>query len=300
MTAVVISLEVQTALRDGDAVVALESSVITHGLPRPQNLEVARRMEAAVRASGAVPATVAVLDGWLSVGLTDAQLTCLANSEGVWKISRRDLPYVVCRKLTGGTTVAGTLIGAELAGIGVFATGGIGGVHRGEHMDVSADLAELSRTPVVVVCAGAKAVLDLPATLEWLETAGVPVIGYQTDEFPAFYSPRSGLRLEARADSAEEVAAIVRSKRDLGLTGGVVVCVPVPEHASMKPDVVNCAIEEALVAAERNGVCGKQVTPFLLARVSELTGGQSMRANLALLENNARVAAAVARHLCSA
>jgi pseudouridine-5'-phosphate glycosidase len=275
-------------------VVALESTLITHGLPRPKNLEVARAMEAAVREAGAVPATIAILGGQINVGLTDPQLEYLAGAEDVRKCSRRDLPIAVGRGEDGATTVAGTMLIAHMAGVRVFATGGIGGVHRGHPFDVSADLLELGRTPVTVVCAGAKAILDLPLTLEVLETQGVPVIGYGTDEFPAFYSRSSGLPLDVRCDTPQEVAAILRARDTLGLPGGVLVTVPVPPDDELPASQAEEAITRALAEAEAQGVTGKAVTPFLLARVSELTGEASLRANIALLLNNARVASAIA------
>ena len=291
------SPEVSNALQNHQPIVALESTVIAHGLPRPQNLELARRMESIVRERGATPATIAILRGEIKIGLTDDELIYLANADGVWKVSRRDFPIVAVRKADGATTVAGTMIAAAWAGIKVFATGGIGGVHRGDGTDISADLPELARTPVAVVCAGAKAILDLPATLEWLETAGVPVIGFQTDEFPAFYSRTSGLKLEARAESASEVAAMIKAKWQMGLEGGVLIAAPIPEAAALAASEIDAAIEQALAAAEAQGVIGKLVTPYLLAKVAEITGGVSLRANVALLENNARVAAEVAKYV---
>ncbi len=289
--------EVQSALDTGRPVVALESTLITHGLPRPVNLEVARKLESVVRACGATPATIAILGGAIRVGLNIESLEYLAQASGVRKVSRRDLPIVVAQGLDGATTVAATMWIAAQAGVRVFATGGIGGVHRGQPLDVSADLPELARTPVAVVCAGAKAILDLPLTLEWLETHGVPVIGYRCDEFPAFYSRSSGLPVDARADSAEEAAAIVAAKWQMGLEGGALVAVPVPPELALDAAVGEAAIEEALRAAEREGMRGKALTPFLLEQVSQLTGGESQRANIALLENNARVAAGLARAL---
>ena len=274
--------------------VALESTVIAHGLPYPQNLRLARRLEARVREVGAEPATIAILRGELRAGLTDAELHHLATASDIRKVSRRDLPIVVAQKGDGATTVASTMFIAHHFGIEVFATGGIGGVHRGAVFDISADLPELARTPVVVVCAGAKAILDLPATLEWLETHGVTVIGYGADEFPAFYSRQSGLPVDVRGDSAAEVAAIVRAKRQLGMQNGLLVCVPVPAEAELPAPVVEPAIEQALSEAAARGMRGKALTPFLLARVSELTGEASMRTNLALLDNNAYVAAQIA------
>ena len=296
---VVLHPEVRAALEARRPVVALESTVISHGLPWPENFGLARRMEAVVRAGGAAPATIALLKGEVRVGLTEAEIEHLARAPGILKVSRRDYPVAVAQKRDGATTVAGTMIAAGWAGIKVFATGGIGGVHRGHDADVSADLPELAQTPVVVVCAGAKAILDLPATLEWLETHGVPVVGYGTDEFPAFYSRESGLKLEARADSPAEVAAIARALWELGFSGGMLVCVPCPVEAARPPAEMERAIEAALRDAGAQGVHGKAVTPFLLARVSELTGGESKAANLALLENNANVAAEIAVALSS-
>jgi pseudouridine-5'-phosphate glycosidase len=275
-------------------VVALESTLITHGLPRPKNLEVARALEAAVREGGAIPATIAILGGHITVSLTDEQLGYLAGAEDVRKCSRRDLPIVVGRGEDGATTVAGTMMAAHMAGIRVFATGGIGGVHRGHPFDVSADLLELGRTPVTVVCAGAKAILDLPLTLEVLETQGVPVIGYGTDEFPAFYSRSSGLPVDVRCDTPEEVAAIAQARDALKLPGSILVAVPIPTEDELPSSEAEDAIERALAEAEAQAITGKAVTPFLLARVSELTGETSLRANVALLLNNARVAAAIA------
>ena len=286
--------EVEEALRAGRPVVALESTLIAHGLPFPTNLETAHRLEAVVRAEGATPATIAILGGRLKVGLTNAELEYLARSEDVRKVSRRDLPIVVARSGDGATTVAATMWIAARAGIEVFATGGIGGVHRGQPFDVSADLPELARTPVAVVCAGAKSILDLPLTLEWLETWGVPVIGYGTDEFPAFYTRSSGLPVDVRADNPQAVAEIIRAKRDLGLSSGVLIVAPVPAEAELPADVMEAAIAQALVAAETQGIRGKALTPFLLAHIAAATGGDSLRANVALLENNAAIAARIA------
>jgi pseudouridine-5'-phosphate glycosidase len=275
-------------------VVALESTLITHGLPHPKNLDVALALEAVVREAGAVPATIALLSGQITVGLTDEQLVYLAEAKNVRKCSRRDLPIAVGRGEDGATTVAGTMIVAHMAGIRVFATGGIGGVHRGHPFDVSADLLELGRTPVTVVCAGAKAILDLPLTLEVLETQGVPVIGYRTEEFPAFYTRSSGLPIDVRCDTPQEVAAVVRARDDLNLRGGTLVTVPVPPEDELSAAKAEVAIATALAEAEAQEIKGKAVTPFLLARVSELTGEASLRANVALLLNNARVASAIA------
>jgi pseudouridine-5'-phosphate glycosidase len=296
----VIGKEVAAALRDGRAVVALESTVISHGLPRPQNLETAHRLEQIVREGGAVPATVAVLGGRLSVGLDEAQLAHLAEGEGVRKVSRRDLPLAVARAEDGATTVAGTLWIASRAGLKVFATGGIGGVHRGELPDISADLPELQRTPMTVVCSGAKSVLDLPATREWLETHGVCVVGYGCDEMPAFYTRSSGLAVDARADTSQEVAAIARARDTLGLEAALVVAAPVPEGFEVDEGVMEESLAEALSVAGERGVSGRELTPFLLAHMGWRSGGATLRANIALLENNARVAAEVAVALADA
>jgi pseudouridine-5'-phosphate glycosidase len=286
--------DARAALEAGRPVVALESTVIAHGLPWPENFTLARDLEATVRAGGAVPATIAVLGGRARVGLTGAELEQVARSPGMAKLSRRDLAAAIAQGQDGATTVAGTMVIAHAAGIRVMATGGIGGVHRGTHADISADLPELARTPMVVVCSGAKAILDLPATLEWLETHGVPVIGFGTDEFPAFYSRSSGLGLDTKVETAKEVAAIARAAWDNGLGGGILVCVPCPEPAALPRAEVEAAVEQALSDSVEQGVMGKRVTPFLLARVADLTGGRSRAANLALLHRNAEVAAAVA------
>ncbi len=292
--------DVQTALKQGRPVVALESTLITHGLPYPVNQEVADGMEKAVREAGAVPATIAVLQGRITVGLTSAELAHLARARDVRKCSRRDLPIALARREDGATTVAGTMIIAHMAGIRVFATGGIGGVHRGHPFDVSADLLELAQTPVAVVCAGAKAILDLPLTLEVLETHGVPVIGYRCSSFPAFYTRDSGLPLDVRCDTFAEVAAILRSRESLGFRTGSLIATPVPAEHELPAAVAENAIAQALQEAEARGVRGKEVTPFLLARVSELTHAESRTANVALLENNARTAAGIARALAEA
>jgi pseudouridine-5'-phosphate glycosidase len=289
--------EVREALDHRRPIVALESTLITHGLPYPVNLEVASGMEKAVRETGSVPATIAVLKGRITVGLTQDQLAYLARARDVRKCSRRDLPIVLAQRGDGATTVAGTMIVAQMAGIQVFATGGIGGVHRGHPFDVSADLMELAQTPVAVVCAGAKAILDLPLTLEVLETHGVPVIGYQCSNFPAFYTRDSGLPLDIRCDTYAEVAAIIRSRETLGFHTGTLVATPIPEKDELPADIAEAAIAHALKEAEDRGVRGKEVTPFLLARVSELTHEESRTANVALLENNARVAAGIAQAL---
>lgn len=291
--------EVGDALREARAVVALESTVISHGLPRPLNLETARRLEGLVRDGGAVPATVAVLGGRLCVGLDESQLERLAFAEGVRKMSRRDLAVGVARGWDGATTVATTLWVASRAGLKVFATGGIGGVHRGPLPDVSADLPELARTPMTVVCSGAKSVLDLPATREWLETNGVCLVGYGADELPAFYTRRSGLPVDARCDTPREVASIARARDALGLEGAVVVAVPVPKEFEVDAGLVEKSLDEALSEAERRSVTGRELTPFLLSHLAAHTSGATLRANVALLENNARVAAEIAKAVTS-
>lgn len=289
-----VSEEVKAALNAGNPVVALESTVISHGLPRPKNLETAQLAEAAIREEGAIPATVGIIAGVITVGLGLEELETLATAKGVRKVSRRDFGIVAARKEHGATTVAATMIAAHMAGIQVFATGGIGGVHRGDALDISADLPELARTPVAVVCAGAKSILDLPRTLEWLETAGVPVIGYRTDSFPAFYATSSGLPVDVCVDSPEEAAAIVRAKWALHLDGGALITVPPPAHMALRSDEMEEAIEQALHAADEGHITGKALTPFLLERVNELTAGRSLAVNVALLEQNARIAARVA------
>jgi len=335
--------EVAEALREGQPVVALESTLIAHGLPYPQNLQTARMLEETVREHGAIPATIAVLDGVPCAGLSEGDLLHLARppsspsaqrgedvcpplalrpdggrtlahspvgqgcqpgqeagrGRAVRKLSRRDLAIAVAQGADGATTVAATMFLAAAAGIAVFATGGIGGVHRGQPFDVSADLPELAETPVIVVCAGAKAILDLPLTLEWLETHGVPVLGYGTEEFPAFYARSSGLPVDARVDSPGEVATIVRAQRRMGLRGGVLVAVPPPEESAMPLSAVEAAIATALADAQARQIRGKEITPFLLARIAELTAGESLAANIALLRNNAAVAAEIAVDLAN-
>ncbi|MGC9370124.1 MAG: pseudouridine-5'-phosphate glycosidase [Paracoccaceae bacterium] len=294
------SPEVAAALAAGRPVVALESTIITHGMPWPRNLDTARAVEAEIRATGAVPATIAVMAGRIHAGLTDDQITALARAEGVRKLSRADLAACLATGGTGATTVAATMICAHLAGIAVFATGGIGGVHRGAELsfDISADLHELARTPVTVVAAGAKAILDLPKTLEVLETLGVPVIGYGSDDFPAFWSRRSGVPAPLRMDSAAEIARAHRMRVALGLAGGQLVANPIPAEAEIPRHEIDPIIAEALTEAEARGTTGKAVTPFLLGRIFELTQGRSLEANIALVLNNARLAAAIARGLC--
>lgn len=280
--------------------VALESTVISHGLPYPQNLTLAQEMEAIVRSHGAEPRTVAVIGGELRAGLSETELIHLATARGVRKVSRRDLPIVVARRLDGATTVAATMWVARRFGIQVFATGGIGGVHRGKGDDISADLQELAQTPVIVVCAGAKAILDLPSTLEYLETQGVTVIGYGTEEFPAFYSRTSGLAVDVRCDTPAEVAAIWRAKQGLGLPGGLLVTVPVPAEIEIPAAEIEPAIAQSVAEAEARGLRSAEVTPFLLTRIAQLTGERSLRTNLALLHNNAAVAAEIAVALTAA
>ncbi|MBN8586745.1 MAG: pseudouridine-5'-phosphate glycosidase [Rhodothermia bacterium] len=282
-------------------IVALESTVISHGLPYPQNLQLAHSLEAIIRHEGARPATIGIVEGNIIAGLNEAQIRLLATSKEVRKVSRRDLPIVVARRLNGATTVATTMWAAHRAGIAVFATGGIGGVHRGAgelgvgSMDISADLQELAQTPVTVVCAGAKAILDLPATLEYLETYGITVIGYQTHEFPAFYSRESGLTVDVRCDTPQEVAEIIKAKKYLNLPGGILVAVPIPEEAAIPRGEIEPIIAEAIEEAEFHKLRSAAVTPFLLKKIAEMTGERSLEANLALLQNNARVAAQIAR-----
>lgn len=292
-----LSDEIRRALEKNLPIVALESTVITHGLPYPDNLALARDMEDEIRQRGAIPATIAVLDGFIHVGLQEEQFDLLARGQGMYKISTRDFAPAISKGRSGGTTVAGTMLAAHTAGIRVFATGGIGGVHRQPIYDVSADLPELARTPMIVVCAGAKAILDLPATLEYLETYAVPVVGYQTDEFPAFYSRSSGLKASLRLDSPEEIAVLAKKHWALGMSSAILVAAPLPEDVALPAASVAGAIEQALQECEEKRVRGQQVTPFLLQRVTELTGGASLRANLGLLKNNARLGAEIARAL---
>ncbi len=292
---------VKAALEQGKPVVALESTIISHGMPYPKNVETALRVEQTIRDNGAVPATIAVIGGRLKAGLSREEIEHLGKSgRAVAKASRRDLPALVARGADGATTVTTTMIIARMAGISVFATGGIGGVHRGAEttMDISADLEELAQTPVMVVCAGAKSILDLGLTLEYLETKGVPVIGYGTDELPAFYTRQSGFRVDYRADSPEELAAMFRAQRALGYRGGMLVTNPIPEQYAMPKAVIDAAIEQALRECEEQGVRGKETTPFLLARVVALTGGESLESNIRLVLNNASLAARTAGALC--
>jgi len=291
-----LSPEVDEALRKGRPVVALESTIISHGMPYPENVETARFLEEEIRNRGAVPATMAILGGRIKAGLSDNHIEYLGKAEGIQKASRRDLPVILAGGLDAATTVAATMICAGAAGIRVFATGGIGGVHRGAEtsFDISADLQELARTSVAVVCAGAKAILDLPLTLEYLETLGVPVLGYGTEEFPAFYSRSSGMGVDHRVDSAIEAAGILAAKWDFGLEGGVLIANPIPEEFSIEKKKIDRAVEAALIEAQRRGIFGKDLTPFLLDRIRELTGGESLEANIRLVKNNAAVAADIA------
>ena len=292
-----ISHEVMDALNEGRAVLALESTIISHGMPYPQNAETALRVEQKIRAGGAIPATIAIIGGRLKAGLSPKEIDYLGEKGvQVTKVSRRDLPVLLAGNRDGATTVASTMIIARLAGIPVFATGGIGGVHRGaaQTMDISADLQELARTNVAVVCAGAKSILDLKLTLEYLETHGVPVLGYQMDEFPAFYSRSSGLPVDCRMDDASEIAKVMKAKWGLGLEGGLVVANPIPEAYAMSEDSINIAISRAIAEAEAKGIKGKSLTPFLLAKIEALTEGKSLQANIQLALNNAALAAALA------
>ena len=292
--------EVAKAQRDGVPVVALETTILSHGMPYPQNVKTALEVEQIVRANGAVPATIAVLDGRLRAGLSAGELERIGKADGMLKLSRADLAYAVSAQRSGATTVAATMICAKIAGIRVFATGGIGGVHRGADrtMDVSADLYELARTDVAVVCAGAKALLDLPRTLEVLETLGVPVVGYGTDEFPAFWSASSGLPVQLRVDSPAQAAALVRTQDALGMGSGTLIAVPVPQDAELPRTEIESAIECAVAQAQEEGIHGKALTPWLLDRILTITGGRSLDANVALIKNNAAVAAQIAAALC--
>ena len=295
-----LSPEIASALAANRAVVALESTVIAHGLPRPQNLETAQHLEQIVRAAGATPATIAALGGKLCVGLDQAQLERLATNDDIKKLSTRDLAIAVTRGWNGATTVASTMWIAHRADIRVFATGGIGGVHRGALPDVSADLPELARTPMIVVCSGAKIVLDLPATREWLETYGITVVGYGCDEMAAFYSRQSGLPIDVRCDSPEEVTRLFRTQRELGIESALLVTVPVPVAAEVPAEALKKILDQSLADAEQSNVSGRDLTPFLLTRMAQLSEGATLRANIALLENNARVAARIASELSQA
>jgi len=293
--------EVKEALEIGKPVVALESTLISHGFPYPENLKVAGEMEEIIRGCGVVPATIAIIKGKIKVGLTRDELEFMATSKDILKASRRDLAVIAAKGLNGATTVAATMIITEKAGIKVFATGGIGGVHRGAEktFDVSADLQELARTPVAVVCSGAKAILDLPLTKEYLETMGVPVIGFGSEELPAFYCRESGLKVDYVVNDEVEAADVIRTKWDLGLKSGIVIANPVPEEYALSMEYMNEVIEEAVRAAEKEGIKGKKLTPYLLNKIKELTGGKSLQANIELVKNNARVAAKIAYELKS-
>ena len=292
-----VAADVANALREKHPVVALESTVIAHGLPRPENLKTARRLQKLISEGGAVPATIGVVDGQLTVGLSDDQIQLLAQQNNIRKISTRDIPVAVAGGWNGATTVASTIWIAHRAGIRVFATGGIGGVHRGPLPDVSADLPELARTPIIVVCSGAKIVLDLPATREWLETYAVTVVGYQCDELPAFYSRGSGLSVDTRVESPAEVANIFRTQRALGIESALLVVVPVPARFEVAAEELQTVLTTALEDAEWKGITGPALTPFLLSQMAERSGGATLQANIALLENNARVAAEIAREV---
>ncbi len=290
--------DVENAIKNNEPVVALESTIISHGMPYPKNVETALMVEETVRLNKAVPATIAIINGKLKVGLTNDEIEYLATNEEVKKVSRRDLPITVAQKLSGSTTVASTMIIASLAKIAIFATGGIGGVHRGADntMDISADLEELANTNVCVVCAGAKAILDLGLTLEYLETKGVPVIGYKTSELPAFYSSESGFDVDYKIDSAQEIAEILKTKWDLSLDGGVLVTNPIPVAFELETGVMNDAINQAIIEADNNKISGKKITPYLLSKVNEITQGKSLEANIKLIQNNADLAAKIALH----
>ena len=296
-----IAPEVELALKEGRPVVALESTIISHGMPYPQNVETALLVEDTIRKNGATPATIAVIGGRLKAGLSKREIEYLGKTgTAVTKASRRDLPVLVAEGRDGATTVATTMIIAALAGIRIFATGGIGGVHRGAEvtMDISADLEELARTPVMVICAGAKSILDLGLTLEYLETKGVPVIGYGTEELPAFYTRKSGFKVDYRLDTPEELAQVFKAKLEMGLVGGMLVTNPIPEEYSMDHERINAAIDQAIDDSHKLGIHGKETTPYLLARIKDLTGGDSLASNIQLVLNNARLAAKTAAALC--
>jgi len=296
-----VSNEVSEALKAGKAVVALESTIISHGMPYPQNVETALKCEAIIRENGAVPATIGIIGGKLKAGLSKEEIDYMGKNKGIAKVSRRDIPYIVAKGLDGATTVASTMIIADLAGIKVFATGGIGGVHRGGEttMDISADLEELSDTSVAVVCAGAKSILDLGLTLEYLETKGVMVLGNETDELPAFYTRKSGFKVDYKVDSPKEFAEILKAKWDLGLKGGALIVNPIPEEYSMDENLITDVIDKAIGEAAENGIKGKETTPFLLAKVKEITEGASLVANIELVYNNSKLAAKIAKEYYS-
>ncbi len=294
-----ISDEVKKALDNNKPIVALESTIISHGMPYPQNVETALKVEEIIRENGAVPATIGIIGGRLKAGLTAEEIDYMGRAGNIAKVSRRDIPYLVAHKRDGATTVASTMIIAAMAGIKVFATGGVGGVHRGAEktMDISADLEELAMTEVAVVCAGAKSILDLGLTLEYLETKGVPVLGYKTEELPAFYTRKSGFKVDYKVETPEEIASILRTKWELGLMGGALIANPIPEEYSMDADLITRVIEDAVKEAEALGIKGKDTTPFLLAKIKEITGGESLESNIQLVYNNALLAAQIARAL---
>ena len=296
-----VSEEVKKALKENRGVIALESTIISHGMPYPRNVETALNCEKIIRENGCVPATIGIIDGVGIIGMSEGEIEEFGKRKGIAKVSRRDLPIVVAKKLWGATTVATTMILANMAGIELFVTGGIGGVHRGaqETFDISADLQELANTNVSVICAGAKAILDLPLTLEYLETFGVPVLGYQTEELPAFYTRTSGLKVDYRMDSAKEIAEVIKTKRELDLKGGVLITNPIPEEFAMDKEEMDKAINEALSDAEKEGIKGKDTTPYLLAKVKDLTKGESLESNIKLVYNNAKVGSLIANELCA-
>ncbi len=291
--------EVEKALEEGTPVVALESTIISHGMPYPKNVETALAVEEVIRKNGAIPATIAIIEGRIKIGLTPEEIEYMAKADNVLKVSRRDFPLVISQKLDGATTVAGTMIAANMAGIKVFVTGGIGGVHRGagESFDVSADLEELKMTDVTVVCAGVKSILDIGATLEYLETSGVPVITYGADSFPAFYSRESGFAAECRIDEPEKISALIRTKEQLGLRGGILVACPIPEEDEIPFEKMDVVIKQALKECEEKGVRGKRITPFLLSKVKDLTEGSSLEANIKLVLHNADIGSKIAANI---
>ncbi|QNK86349.1 MULTISPECIES: pseudouridine-5'-phosphate glycosidase [unclassified Sporosarcina] len=296
-----LSKEVQQAKEEGKAIVALESTIISHGMPYPQNVKMAREVEQIVRDNGAVPATIAIIDGKIKIGLTDEELELFGKSSDVAKVSRRDLPQIIATKKLGATTVATTMICAELVDIKIFVTGGIGGVHKGAEttMDVSADLEELAQTDVAVICAGAKSILDLALTMEYLETKGVPVLGYETECLPAFYTRNSEFKLNFSTDSIDVIADVLKTKWELNLKGGVVIANPIPEEFAMDEDYINGIIDQAIKEAEENNIIGKDTTPFLLGKIKELTDGKSLDVNIELVKHNAKVGAQIAVNLNS-
>ena len=290
------------ALKNNEPVVALESTIISHGMPYPKNVETALKVEQVIRDHGAIPATIGIIDGEPIVGMTPEEIELFGKTKGIAKASRRDLPVIYAKKMWAATTVASTMIIAAQAGIEIFVTGGIGGVHRGaqETMDISADLQELAKTNVTVICAGAKAILDLPLTLEYLETMGVPVLGYQTKELPAFYTPHSGLNVDYQIDSAKEAAKIILEKRKNNLVGGILLTNPIPEKYAMDAKIVDDAIKQALALADAQGIKGKEITPFLLKNIVEITGGDSLESNIQLVLNNAALGAEISKEVCKA